>query len=380
MPTNLSGSMLTRAAACAPPAQHSQHKKQHLFYKKRHFSVCHNSTSHCKQNKSVHVWILEMWKPPTSYHIMNTKANNDTNGVNNGLLYVIRFFEQGLGQNVYSMGTIHRRKCTHCHLEITLTMRRCFLVTSTMSRHIEKNETRNKNRSFHMKRKKNRSLKREKKIAHLIWAKEVSFQTLPDTSRRGHRSAAPTRANPEHHPHHSPPVRPMASPTHTLSDGILTQTHTATPSDAASARPEQPLGTMRPHAHISIWSPSPQAPAASCTSTPGYHPPAPAQAERAPQQSKDPPAGQAVRPSEAPSGSHPDPSPDPDPEPTHAMVQAEAPRASGPGHELPTGVPHPEGRTPAARPAAAERSGGMRALAGHVGGQPRSTPVPDGQT
>ena len=33
-----------------------------------------------------------MRKPPTSYHIMYTKANHDTNGVNNGLLYVIRFF------------------------------------------------------------------------------------------------------------------------------------------------------------------------------------------------------------------------------------------------------------------------------------------------
>jgi hypothetical protein len=104
-----------------------------------------------------------MWKPRTAYHIMNTKANHDTNGVNNGLLYVIRFFEGGLGLNVYSMGTIHRRKCTHCRPEITSTMPRCFLVTSTMSRHIEKNEMRNKNRSFHMKGKKNRSLKREKK-------------------------------------------------------------------------------------------------------------------------------------------------------------------------------------------------------------------------
>ena len=116
--------------------------------------------------------------PPTSYHIMNTKANHDTNGVNNGLLYVIRFFEGGPGQNVYLMGTIHRTKCTHCHLEITSTMPRCFLVTSTMSRHIEKNETRNKNPAFHMKRKKNRALKREQKIAHLIWAKKVSFETL----------------------------------------------------------------------------------------------------------------------------------------------------------------------------------------------------------
>ena len=51
LPTNLSGSMLNRAAACALPAQRCQHKKRRLFYKKRHFSVCHNSTSHCKKKQ-----------------------------------------------------------------------------------------------------------------------------------------------------------------------------------------------------------------------------------------------------------------------------------------------------------------------------------------
>ena len=134
-----------------------------------------------------------MRKPPTSYQIMNTKANHDTNGVNNGLLYVLRFFEGGIGQNVYSMGTIHRRKCTHCRLEITSTMPRCFLVTSTMSRHIGKNETRNKNRSFHMKRKKKSFIKTRKKNAHLIWAKKVSYQALGAShlQTRGVRKGCP---------------------------------------------------------------------------------------------------------------------------------------------------------------------------------------------
>ena len=43
--------MLTRAAACALPAQRCQHEKRRLFYKKRHFSVCHDSTSHCKKKQ-----------------------------------------------------------------------------------------------------------------------------------------------------------------------------------------------------------------------------------------------------------------------------------------------------------------------------------------
>ena len=43
--------MLTRGEACALPTHHCQHEKRHLFYKKRHFSVCHNSTSHCKKKQ-----------------------------------------------------------------------------------------------------------------------------------------------------------------------------------------------------------------------------------------------------------------------------------------------------------------------------------------
>ena len=205
-------------------------------------------------------------------------------------------------------------------------------------------------------------------------------QTPSDASTRGNGPAAPTQADPEPHPHHSPPVRPTPSPTHTPSDSPPTRTRTATPTDASSARPERPLGIMRPQAHIPTGSPSPQAPAALCTSTPGYHPPAPARARPAAHQRHDPPAGPAVRPTEAPSGSRPAPSPDPDPDLVHATAPTDAPRANTPGHGLPTGVPHPEGGTPAARPAAAEGSGSTRALAGNMGSQTRPAPVPDGPT
>ena len=171
-------------------------------------------------------------------------------------------------------------------------------------------------------------------------------ETPPDTSTRGHQPAASTQANPEPHLHHSSPVQPTEGPTHAPSDGPPTQTFSPTPTDATSARPERPPGTMRPYPHIPTGSRSPQAPATPSTLAPGHHPTAPAQAEPAPQQRHDPPAGPAARPTETPSGSHPAPSPDPDPDPTHAIVPADAPRANAPGRELPTGVPHPEGGTP----------------------------------
>ena len=197
-------------------------------------------------------------------------------------------------------------------------------------------------------------------------------QTPPDASTCGQRPAAPTDANPKPHPQHSPPVQPTTSPKHTPSEGPPTQTRTAT----TTAQPERPLGTMRPQANIRTWSHSPQAPAAPCTLTPGNHPPALAQAGLAPLLPNDPPVGPAVRPTEAPSGSPQEP----DSDPAHATVPANALRAKTPGHGLPTGVPHPEGGTPAARLAAAEGSGSTRALAGQMGGPPRPAPVPDGQT
>ena len=137
---------------------------------------------------------------------------------------------------------------------------------------------------------------------------------------------------------------------------------------------------MHLHFHIPTRSPSPQSPAAPCSSTPGYHLPAPAKAEPTPKQHHDPPAGPAVRPTEAPSGSHLAPSPDPDPDLTHATVPPYAAWANAPGHELLTGIPHPESRTPAARPAAVEVSVGTRTLAGHIEDKPRPAPAPDGQT
>ena len=210
--------------------------------------------------------------------------------------------------------------------------------------------------------------------------------TPPDASGRDHqpaaRQAAATQADPEPHPHHSPPIRPTEGPTHAPSEGPPTQTCTATPTDAISARPERPLGTVRPHAHNPTECPSPQAPATPSTSALGCRPPAPAQAEPASQQHHDPPAGPAVRPTETPSGNRPAPNPDPglDSDPTHATVPADAPRANALGRELPTRVPHSEGGTPAARPASAEGTGGTRALSGHLGGQPGPTTAPEGQT
>ena len=83
-------------------------------------------------------------------------------------------------------------------------------------------------------------------------------QTPLDVSTRGHRPAAPTRAYPKPHPHHSPPVRPKASPAHIPADGPPTQTRTATLTDATSARPERPLGTMRPEAQSPLGAPVPR--------------------------------------------------------------------------------------------------------------------------
>ena len=94
-------------------------------------------------------------------------------------------------------------------------------------------------------------------------------QTPPDACTRGHQPAAPAQANPESHPHHSPPVRPTKGPTHAPSKAPPTQICTATPTDATSARPEQPLGTLRPQAQIPTGSPSPQAPATTSTWAPG---------------------------------------------------------------------------------------------------------------
>ena len=174
--------------------------------------------------------------------------------------------------------------------------------------------------------------------------------TPPDASARGHQPAAglagATHANLEPHQHHSPPIRPTKGPTHALSEGPPTQACTATLTDATSARPERPLGTVRPHAHNPTESPSTEAPATPSTSAPGCHPPAPAQAEPASQQHHNPPAGPVVRPTETPSGNRPAANLDPDPElnQTRATVPANSPRVKVQGRKLPTGVPHPEGR------------------------------------
>ena len=64
-------------------------------------------------------------------------------------------------------------------------MPRCFLVTSTMSRHIEKNETRNENRSFHMKRKKKSFIKTRKKNRSSHLGKKSLIPSTTEASLRG---------------------------------------------------------------------------------------------------------------------------------------------------------------------------------------------------
>ena len=103
--------------------------------------------------------------------------------------------------------------------------------------------------------------------------------TPPDASARDNqpaaRQAAFTQADPEPYAHHSPPIRPTEGPTHAPSEGPPTQTCTATPTDANIARPERPLGIVRPQAHNPTENPIPQAPATPSTSAPGCHPQAP---------------------------------------------------------------------------------------------------------
>ena len=77
-----------------------------------------------------------------------------------------------------------------------------------------------------------------------------------DASTRGHRPAAPTHANLEPHPHHSPPVRPTASPTHRHRPTTLQHRHVALP------RPTPP-------------APGPSDPSRPCTPTPTSPPGAP---------------------------------------------------------------------------------------------------------
>ena len=230
-----------------------------------------------------------------------------------------------------------------------------------------------------------------------------SNPSAPCTRKRAQARAlqATQVHNTKHHPtrphaatSQQPRHRPSQRPTRT----------TVRQSDRRRA-PHTRRPTALPHRHLPLRrltppEPSPNDPSAPCaprpTSPPATpvpklqrHPArrrrdtirrAPAQAEPAPQQRHDPPAGPAVRPTETPSGSHPGPSPYPDLDPRHATVPADDPLANAPGCELVTGLLHPEGGTPAARLAAAEGNGGTRALAGHLGGLPRPAPAPDDQT
>ena len=66
--------------------------------------------------------------------------------------------------------------------------------------------------------------------------------------------AATTQAHPEPRPHHGAPDRPAADPTYTPTDNLPTRTHTATPTNATTARPSD---AGHPHTHGPNRGPNP---------------------------------------------------------------------------------------------------------------------------
>ena len=74
--------------------------------------------------------------------------------------------------------------------------------------------------------------------------------------------AATTQAHPEPRPQHGAPDRPAADPTYTPTDNLPTRTHTATPTDATTARPSD---AGQPHTHGPTGGLTPQALATSGT-------------------------------------------------------------------------------------------------------------------
>ena len=173
-----------------------------------------------------------------------------------------------IGQNVYLTGTIHCRNCTHPCLEITSTIPRCALVKSTTSRHIEKNETGNKNRKFHMKRKKISFINTRQKIAHFIWAKKVSFPFLGTPAATS--TPAPTTTAVPQHP--SPSARPgTTAGTHPRSTGTTIHRgpgSVAPPAPSARPRCPRPLPPDAPILQRSPPAASPPRPNVSCPDRP----------------------------------------------------------------------------------------------------------------
>ena len=74
--------------------------------------------------------------------------------------------------------------------------------------------------------------------------------------------AATTQAHPEPRPHHGAPDRPAADPTYTPTDNLPTRTHTATPTDATTARPSD---AGQPHTHGPTGGLTPRASATTGT-------------------------------------------------------------------------------------------------------------------
>ena len=141
--------------------------------------------------------------------------------------------------------------------------------------------------------------------------------------------AATTQAHPEPRPHHGAPDRPAADPTYTPSDNLPTRTHTATPTDATTARPSD---AGHPQTHGPTGGLTPRASATSGTEDL----PATTHGGLVPQQHHAPPTRPPARPAEPSSPGCPAPGPGPGPDPPRNAAPADAPQSADPG-----GLPEP---------------------------------------
>ena len=141
--------------------------------------------------------------------------------------------------------------------------------------------------------------------------------------------AATTQAHPEPRPQHGAPDRPAADPTYTPTDNLPTRTHTATPTNATTARPSD---AGHPHTHGPTGGLTPRASATSGTEDL----PATMHGGPVPQRHHAPPARPPARPAEPLSPGRPAPGPGRGPDPPRTAAPADAPQPADPG-----GLPEP---------------------------------------
>ena len=156
--------------------------------------------------------------------------------------------------------------------------------------------------------------------------------------------AATTQAHPEPRPHHGAPDRPAADPTYTPTDNLPTRTHTATQTDATTARPSD---AGHPHTHGPTGGLTPRASATSGTEDL----PATTHGGSLHQQHHAPPTRPPPRPAEPSSPGRPAPGPGPGPDPPRTAAPADAPQPADPG-DLPEPPPVAGGHARGAPPPA----------------------------